>query len=643
MTKPHFRKHADGTVSMFVGDGFSNFMTGLGMMDLKASANTYVHPISAPELEAAYRTSTWFGKIVDIPAKDATREWRNWKADSDQIEKLDATEKRLGVQSKVLQALTWRRLYGGAAIIPGGLPGNPNMPLNMEAVRVDQIKFLTVLNKDELIPVGLIRNPMDPNYGEPEHYMFSGDANQTIHPSRVIPFNGRKVAPLSSLQDYWGDPIWHYLEAAVKSADASGAVIDALMQEAKVDVLRINGMMKGMATAEYEALMVRRFQMVALLKGMQNVMMLDKDDEWQQKQITWTGLPDIAKHVLNILSGASDIPMFRLTGQNLTGLSASGDAEMRAYYDGVRSEQKLFLSNDLSRLDEMLIRSALGTRPPEVWYDWVSLYQMTEKERAEIDKIEAETAMTYSSSNLIPPSALAKAVQSRMIESGRWSALEQALEEVPDEEEEDARLAAEVAALLQRAAGTTGQPGGDDPSNQNRQPGTQNQAVSDAAPRTLYVSRKVLNWRDIDRHYKAQGFQSTLGGEMHVTIVYSKAPVDWMKMGSSWSSELKIPAGGPRLMEAFGDNGEAKVLAFASSELTWRHQDAISAGASSDYSEYQPHITISWNSEIDLAGVEPWQGEIELGPEIFAELDPDWKSKVMEDAEKWRQIKDAFR
>lgn len=639
MEKPHFRMHADGQVSMRVSDGFSNFITGLGMMDLKASANTYAHPISAPELEAAYRTSTWFGKIVDIPAKDATREWRNWKADSDQVEKLDATEKRLGVQSKVLQALTWRRLYGGAAIVVGGLPGNPETPLRVEAVRADNIKFLTVLNKDELIPVGLIRNPMDPNYGEPEHYMFSGDTNQTIHPSRVIPFNGRKVAPLSSLQDYWGDPIWHHLEAAVKSADASGAVIDALLQEAKVDVLRVNGMTKGMATTEYEQLMVRRFQMVALLKGMQNVMMLDKDDEWEQKQITWAGLPDVAKHVLNVLSGASDIPMFRLTGQNLTGLSSSGDAEMRAYYDSVRSEQKLFLSGDLSRLDEMLIRSALGSRPPEVWYDWVSLYQMTEKEKAEIDKIEAETAQIYSLSGLIPPTALSKAVQSRMIESGRWSALEQALEEAPDEEEEDTRLAQEVAALLQRAAGSTGASGGEGSNEEQDRP----QALSDSSPRTLYVSRKVINWSAIASHYKSQGFKTTLGSEMHVTIVYSKVAVDWMKVGQSWTNELRIAAGGPRIMEAFGDNGEAKVLAFASSELQWRHEEALAAGAGSDFAEYQPHITISWDADVDLSEVEPWQGEIVLGPEIFAEIESDWKSSIIEDADKWRRIKDALR
>lgn len=634
MTKPKFRKHADGSVTMFVGDGFANFISGLGMADLKRQGNTYVPAIISPELEAAYRTSTWFGKIVDIPADDSTREWRTWQLEKDQITKVEAEERRLGVKHKVRQAQIWQRLYGGAAIVVGGLPGANDQPVELDRIRPGQIRFLTVVPRDEIAAGPLRRNPLDEFYGQPEYFEIRGDGAQVrIHPSRVIPFRGIQVAPLSHGQDYWGDPIWFRLEDAIKSADQSGAVLDALLQEAKVDVLRVNGMMKGMATAEYEQLMIRRFTMVAILKGMQNVMLLDKDDEWEQKQVTWTGLPDVAKHILNILSGASDIPMFRLTGQNLTGLSNTGEAEQRAYYDSVRSKQNLQLRPYLDPLDNLLVRSALGTYPEETWYEWNSLYQMTDKERAEIDKMEAETASTYAMSGLIPTEALAKAVQNRMIESGRWSALESALEELPDEDEEDQRLVEEVAGLLQRAMGgqvapSGGQEGQGEDGRQRAVAATQ-----DAEPRTLYVRRDVKNWEAIAAHYKAQGFKTTLGSDMHVTVVYSKAPVDWMQMGASWGGELTLPAGGPRIMEAFGDNGEAKVLLFAADELRWRHERAKDIGASWDHAEYQPHITISWDPEASIEGVEPWQGEIVLGPEIFEEINPDWKSTVTEDGE----------
>jgi len=151
--------------------------------------------------------------------------------------------------------------------------------------------------------------------------------------------------------------------------------------------------------------------------------------------------------------------------------------------------------------------------------------------------------------------------------------------------------------------------------------------TADAAPRTLYVRRDVLNAAEIVKWAKAQGFTDIVP-DLHVTITYSRTPVDWMKMGDNWSDNgkggLTIPAGGPRLMEAFGDNGEAKVLSFASSALSWRHEDMKRSGASSDREEYQPHVTISYAADgPDLSEVEPYRGKIELGPEIFEELRED--------------------
>src|SRR5690606_18681467 len=113
---------------------------------------------------------------------------------------------------------------------------------------------------------------------------------------------------------------------------------------------------------------------------------------------------------------------------------------------------------------------------------------------------------------------------------------------------------------------------------------------------------------EIIEHFKAQGFETTLpADDMHVTITFSRQPVDWMKMGENWSDNgkggLTIPAGGPRLMDAFGPSGEAKVLLFSSSALSWRHEDMKRQGATWDHPEYQPHLTISYDFDGDLGQV----------------------------------------
>jgi len=53
-------------------------------------------------------------------------------------------------------------------------------------------------------------------------------------------------------------------------------------------------------------------------------------------------------------------------------------------------------------------------------------------------------------------------------------------------------------------------------------------------------------------------------------------------------------------------------------------------GGSYDYDEYQPHITITYGDTPLLKDIDPYLGEIILGPEIFQEIDLDWKNQVTE-------------
>lgn len=621
MSKPRIRVDQKGAVTavngVSVADGMANVITGLGRANMKSAATRYVVEFDSMESDNAFRASTWYRKIVTIPAADAVREWRAWQAEKDQIEKIESEEKRLGVRNVVYQALLTARHTGGAVILVGGLPGNAAQPLRHDSIRTGSIKYLTVLGRDEITPGQIVRDPQSEWFGRPEKWsLHTGDASQIdVHASRVVFMNGRTVpGAMRRTGEVWGDGVWVQMADSIRAADNIAGVIDALAHEAKIDVVRIKDLVSQMATGASEQDYIRRWTMVAMLKSISNVLMLDGDDEWDQKTLNFSGLPDVARTLLTIMAGAADIPVTRLTGEQQTGLSGADNGSLRNYYDHIRAVQELEYAPALAPLDEMLIRSALGTRDPAIWYSWKPLWTPSEKERAEVDKLEAEAVDVYARSGLIPQNALAEMVQNRLIESESWpgadtayDASKKALDLPPVEGEEDET---------------------DDPSA----------ITADAAPRTLYVRRDVLNSKEIIAHFKAQGFSTTLpADDMHVTITFSRTPVDWMKMGENWSDNgkggLTIPAGGPRLMDAFGQSGEAKVLLFSSSALSWRHEDMKRNGATWDHPEYQPHLTISYAEDApDIATVEPWRGEIVLGPEIFETVKEDWKAGVTEDA-----------
>lgn len=150
-------------------------------------------------------------------------------------------------------------------------------------------------------------------------------------------------------------------------------------------------------------------------------------------------------------------------------------------------------------------------------------------------------------------------------------------------------------------------------------------SITKGVPQSLYISRAVLNADEIIAWAKSVGFETTYpADEMHVTIAFSRSPVDWMAIGQAcWSidgkADLMVPEGGPRQLEIFGLKQNCAVLLFASSELQWRHSWIVEEGASWDWPEYTPHITISQSlpDGFDPSTITPYQGAIHLGPELF--------------------------
>lgn len=147
--------------------------------------------------------------------------------------------------------------------------------------------------------------------------------------------------------------------------------------------------------------------------------------------------------------------------------------------------------------------------------------------------------------------------------------------------------------------------------------------------KTLYVSRPVINHEEIAAWAKSQGFESTLGDDMHVTLAFSRDPVDWDLISAS-DIPVSVFNKEDRHLKPLGDQG-AIVLRFEDPIVRARWKELKGAGAKWDWPEYQPHITLSYQAgDIDLSEIEPYMGKIELGPERLKEVNENWADEVKE-------------
>lgn len=444
-------------------DGLRNVLSGLGTsQDKTVGAQYYLPTIIRPDIDACYR-GTWLGrKIHDVPPKDMTREWRAWQAEDGQIEQIENEEKRLQVTSRVRKALTLARLYGGSAIVMG-LPGNANEPAP-EKIGKGQLSYLHVVHRHELTLDAMVRDPSAPDFGRPAMFRLNATGSSSsvdIHPSRMVTFVGQEVPEGSTGSEaewFWGDPLLLSVRDALVSSDTTTATITALLQEAKVDVIHIPGLMDQLSTSEYETRLIERLNIAAVIKSITNTLVLDGGDgsadsgeKWEVRQMNFAGLPEVQRTMFQLVSGASDIPATRLIGMAPHGLNSTGESDTRNYYDMLSSLQNSDLGPAIAPLDEYLVMSGTGARDPSVFYEWNPLWQMTPGDKADRDYKVAQTADLYAKMGAIPADAFDVAVQNRLIEDGVFPGLEAALEE------------AQLQSAIVEAAGSTPADPGTDP------------------------------------------------------------------------------------------------------------------------------------------------------------------------------------
>ena len=119
--------------------------------------------------------------------------------------------------------------------------------------------------------------------------------------------------------------------------------------------------------------------------------------------------------------------------------------------------------------------------------------------------------------------------------------------------------------------------------------------------KTLYISRPVLFSNIILDWCKKVGIPPTKY-PLHVTVAYSSTPVDW-------NLPVFMPLyGGTTIDTTFELKyfGNSIVMIFDAPELQNRFKTLRSAGASYNFPEYNPNVTLSEASGIDIDNIRPY-------------------------------------
>ena len=136
----------------------------------------------------------------------------------------------------------------------------------------------------------------------------------------------------------------------------------------------------------------------------------NEDEEIVQLNTPLTGVTEIVRQALELLACVWRIPVVKFLGISPGGFNATGESDIRSFYDHVESQRAKIFGHNFDRLSRVLCLSVLGHEAPGISWEWPSLWTMTRRERAEIAKIEADTAVQYFNIGALAPDEIRTAL-----------------------------------------------------------------------------------------------------------------------------------------------------------------------------------------------------------------------------------------
>lgn len=273
-----------------------------------------------------YKTHGIIQTAIDEPVEDAFRDGLDLSSgelDAKDLGELEDFMEDTGVIETVKNVLIWGRLFGGSALVVNA-ESDYGTPLDMKRMKGGRLEFYDAT-----------RWELGSKWRYDDTYILYG---KKLDASRVLTV-GNKRAPWIIRQQLSG---WDMsaVESMVEDFNLflrTRNVLYSILDEAKLDVFMIDGLRETLATPDGTDAVQRRIQLMNQLKSFQNALVLDKNDLYEQKQLTFSGIAEIMKQNQMGIAAALRMPISKIFGIGASGFS-SGEDDIENYNAMVQSK-----------------------------------------------------------------------------------------------------------------------------------------------------------------------------------------------------------------------------------------------------------------------------------------------------------------
>ncbi len=380
-----------------------------------------------------YKTFGVLGRIIDAPVDKAYKNGGfDLEADSideDDIKELkDALVKFQDIK-KLKTARKWARLFGGAALI--ALSGDDlSKPLNPENLYNKSLDFMPVDRWQLTYSLPNINIPGG-TWQLTNYQMFNTDSYKEIHSSRVFILYGKEAPWLIQQQvQGWGISAFEQIFQDMNQFFKGRNVLFELLDEAKTDVLKLATLQTALISGDGERALQRMVDMIARNKNYKSQITLSKDDDYEQKQISFSGIAEIFKEIRIMISGASRIPVNELWGEGVTGFG-SGEDSLEIYNSLVEDEVRGLDNDVINWVLKLRCYQLFGREVPDLIKTWKKLRVLSAIDEQNISDHKIANVLQLFDRQLLTPQEIMEYLKKQQIFVHDTKALRGDLEDMP--------------------------------------------------------------------------------------------------------------------------------------------------------------------------------------------------------------------
>lgn len=366
---------------------------------------------------------------IETVSDDMTRNWIEISRDAedktdndkdgkdDVIDAINAEVERLELQKVFHEACSMTGYYGGCLIyLDTGASGEYlRHPLNldplfsMEARNPGFLQAVRCIDPINVFPGTYnATNPLANDYYRPHTWWVLG---QEVHASRLLRIVANE-APLIFKPSYnfLGIPqaqiLWDYVLHFQQNRDAANRLLNKfsmlVFKTAMGDILMNEGGIDQLDT---------RMQLLARNQSNDGVFAIDRESEDVAKVETpLGGVTDIVKQSLEQLAALNRTPAVKLLGISPSGFNATGESDIRNYYDHVLSQQEKVLRHAIKDVLDVIQISLFGKVDSSISFTFRPLSEDDKSATAATQQVKVNTICSLLERDIISPEEARRAL-----------------------------------------------------------------------------------------------------------------------------------------------------------------------------------------------------------------------------------------